>query len=228
MIRINLLPQKESRKKRSGRQMILLFAMAIVAEIGLLYLWQASLQTDLDKFKQDRNKLQQEIGQYERQIRDQKKLQVKQAALKKRYQVLKAVERPGPENLLLFISYMMRPPKMISDQPRGPNKNLPSEKDALREIGWRVDWDPRNVYLKSLRESSGELVFEGVAKDLSDVAEFINRLNDAGFFTETLLQSQRFRNDSKLKLRYIEFRLNCKIDYDGGLNLADSTTKKKG
>ncbi|MCA9520362.1 MAG: PilN domain-containing protein [Myxococcales bacterium] len=225
MIRINLLPQKESRKKRSGRQMILLFAMAIVVEIGALYLWQSSLETDLNGLKQQRNSLQQEIGKFERQIKAQKGLQGRQAILKKRYQVLKAVERPGPENLLLFLSYVLRPPSQISRQVRDIKKNLGSEEGDLNHIGWKCEWDPSHIFIKSLREASGEMMIEGVAKDLSDVAEFINRLNDTAFFTEVLLQSQRFRNDSRLKLRYIEFRLKCRVDYDGAL-YADM--KKKG
>ena len=210
MIRINLLPHKEARKRKSGQQQVVLFVLAFVVEIAALLFYMNHKESGLTEWIEKNKKIATGISGFKRDLAQQRNLELQKKTLLDRQKIQRVLEIPGPENVLLFLSYVLRPPEQISRTSAG----VKNEMDDLRFIGWRVDWDPRNVYLSSLSEASrGTFRIEGTAKNLNDVAEFINRISDAPFFKDIKGERQTIISDRTLKLEYVKFTISCALDY---------------
>ena len=102
MPRINLLPWRESDRKRKRQEFIFaaLGALALAAVIGLVIKWQ--LQSAIDHQNERNQLLKDEIAQLDRQITEILGLEQQKQRLLARMQVIEQLQRSRPEVVHLF------------------------------------------------------------------------------------------------------------------------------
>ena len=219
MIRINLLPVRERRKRREGRQVLMLCTILLAAQFVGIYYLSAEINAErdhiaaqlraLDKEIEKRRGVQQRIGELE----TQKTNLVAQVDLFKQLEE----EKEGPAKLLLFLAYAIT-----------PRKETPynrEELQTLERLGWDMSWDPDRLWLESLSSRRTQLEISGVAMSHEDVAEFSKRLRTSIFFPGVEPQQQVQEYDMELDLASISFRLRS--DVYGSEADEDSTRRRR-
>ena len=205
MIRINLLPVRERRKRREGRQVLVLFSLLLVAQfVGLYYLSTeianerehvAGQHQAVDKEIEKRRGVQQRIAELEKTKADLD-------AQVELFEQLKE-EKEGPSKLLLLLAYAVTPRK------ESPYNR--EELQTLERLGWDTNWNPDRLWLSTLGSRRGYLELAGKAMSHEDVAEFSKRLRTSIYFPGIEPQQQVQNFDRELDLASVEFRLRSDL-----------------
>jgi type IV pilus assembly protein PilM len=175
--RINLLPVKEARKRESGKQFLVFFAVLLIAELGVLYYWQSETEAELARVEGQNAKIQAQLKDAEEKSARVAKMQAEKDELEKQKVVLDGLleGQAGPVKMLDEVSVMLTP---VSD---------PIQKLAQEKRRWNPDWDPKRLWVESFVEASRKLKIQGYARTNDDLAEFLHRLNTSKHFVEVRL-----------------------------------------
>jgi type IV pilus assembly protein PilM len=175
--RINLLPVKEARKRESGKQFLVFFAVLLIAELGVLYYWQSETEAELARVEGQNAKIQAQLKDAEEKSAQVAKMQAEKDELEKQKVVLDGLleGQAGPVKMLDEVSVMLTP---VSD---------PIQKLAQEKRRWNPDWDPKRLWVESFVEASRKLKIQGYARTNDDLAEFLHRLNTSKHFVEVRL-----------------------------------------
>jgi type IV pilus assembly protein PilM len=175
--RINLLPVKEARKRESGKQFLVFFAVLLIAELGVLYYWQSETEAQLARVEGQNAKIQAQLKDAEEKSAQVAKMQAEKDELEKQKVVLDGLleGQAGPVKMLDEVSVMLTP---VSD---------PIQKLAQEKRRWNPDWDPKRLWVESFVEASRKLKIQGYARTNDDLAEFLHRLNTSKHFVEVRL-----------------------------------------
>ncbi|MBR59010.1 MAG: hypothetical protein CMH54_13460 [Myxococcales bacterium] len=229
MIRINLLPVRERRKRRAGAQLLVIGAALL---FGQVYGLQMVHQQKSSRVEKMRKQLRKTLNTNKNLEEIKSAATAKESELKKVKNQLKSYTkleayRSGPANMLLFLSYALK--VRASDNTTAPKDGIGSkmEKKALTSAGWRVirredpetnleipEWDPNQIWIRKLIQMEDGLVIEGVAINHESVAEFSRRLSTGPFFPEMRQVQQKEFLDTRLARKTIQYRLESKIDYE--------------
>jgi type IV pilus assembly protein PilN len=172
MIRVNLLPYRQQRKRSAGKAQLALFAGVFALEIVVvLSLWIFATY-DLEREQSRVTQYQQEVATAKEEVKDAQQLEAQKAQLQKQLSVLDRLEaqRSGPVRVLDEFQAMMSPPRNEEDRFAQLQKN------------WNVDWDPRRLWVEKLAEKDGRFSLNGSAVNADDVAEFLQRMATAEYF----------------------------------------------
>lgn len=205
MIRVNLLPIRQARRRSAGKTQLFVFVGLILLEaVVVLGLW-AIADSDLSKVTSQVAQYEQEVKQAKAEVQDAKQLEQQKEQLTKQLAVLDQLEaaRSGPVRVLDELQAMMSPPRNEEDRFAQLQKN------------WNVDWDPRRLWLESLKETSGKFTLEGGAVSADDVAEFLQRLTTADHFTNVQLNVVQAEGGSGSASNGVTFSLHGEIVYTG-------------
>jgi type IV pilus assembly protein PilN len=213
MIRINLLPIREQRKKREGQQLLVLFALMLVAQVmglSIYYKNKSAEQSELRKKMEtitrriDNQKKAKERVEKQGLIRDQLRNQVDA------YEQLRS-SKAGPANMMMYLAYVLTPRDRNNQVTLGPGTR--SELDVLKSIKWNTEWDPHSVWLESLINRGNEVSIKGTALTHDDVAELSRRLESGVFFPgiEPMNQIQKYHRNLGFPL--VNFELRAKLNY---------------
>jgi Tfp pilus assembly protein PilN len=237
MIKINLLPADQRKKKKGARKgggasslkgsgLIAVFGVAMILEVGGLMWWQSQQQEASDQMLQAQKPLKEEIERL-------KKVKKKGAELKKfkkkveaQRVVFAALEngKVGPLNTLIFLSYALQ--KVDATLPEEEYAALtkhwtPQDMKQAAAVAVDNEWDPNRVWLKRVKDEKGEIVIEGEAKDHEDVMSFLRRLRTATYFEGIDLVEQQRETVSDLTAGagdfatpFISFTLKGLLNYD--------------
>lgn len=177
MIRINLLPVREARRRESGKQQLLLFAILIVAEIGGFFYWSSIKEEQLSRIRTQNQGLQAKVRELQNQTKAVAKIKAEKAELEKQKAVLDSLVegQTGPVKMLDELSLMLT---AVED---------PALKLAQKKRGWNPDWDPRRLWIDTFVENNRGVRLTGHARSNDDLAEFLHRLNTAKHFTNVRL-----------------------------------------
>ncbi|MSP72219.1 MAG: hypothetical protein EXR76_08570 [Myxococcales bacterium] len=177
MIRINLLPVREAKKRESGRQILLLFAVCLAAEIAVLLYWQSDKEGELSTVDAQVAKLQANLKTKEAEVARVVRIEAEKAELEKQKNVLDGLieGQAGPVKMLDELSLMITP---ITD---------PLRKLAAGKRGWNPEWDPKRLWLESFTEENRKVKLMGLARTNDDLAEFLTRLNTSKHFVKVHL-----------------------------------------
>ena len=109
MIRINLLPTRQARKKEEGRKQLAILAACVIAALGGNYLWYSNLDGTLTEMKQAVSKLQSEIKQLDSIIGEITNIKKDQKDLEEKLAVLERLRkgRTGPVKMLDALATLM-------------------------------------------------------------------------------------------------------------------------
>ena len=207
MIRINLLPVRERRRRREGRQLLMLFAALLLGQAFGLYYMHAGVSKDLAGLSTRLNSIEAEIGtrqSLQARIQELERLEKDLAGQITLFNNLK-LEREGPAKLLLCLAYVLTP--------RVESAYTRDELRTHERIGWDTNWDPDRVWLSSFIQKGDELSVKGAAISHEDVSEFSKRLEAGVFFpgVEPISQVQSF--DRELRMSTVDFKLRSGLRF---------------
>ena len=211
MIRINLLPVKQVKKVQAGQRQLLIFGLALLAEVAvMIFLYQ--MQASEVKIRQQRaSLLEGEIEQLKKAVADFDKLKKREKQLVAQEKVITDLQkgRTGPVS-------MMRELSNILTRGKGPTVEQKVYEKKLREnpnAGYNTRWNAERLWLSNIKEVRGLLRIRGVAKDYDDVAEFNKRIHLSQFFVDDFLERNQQVTDKEYQQRLVDFSLRCKVVY---------------
>jgi type IV pilus assembly protein PilN len=184
MIRINLLPYRESRKKESIlRQINIFLAVFFIVFVILVFysIWLGNKIEDLNTKIQNTKRL---LTQAETQAKKVDQIKNELEKLGHKIDVIKNIEmnRRAPVLLLENMTKMVAE----ADSDNKPVKRL-----------WFTDFE----------ESGGKVNIKGIALDNKTIADFMSRLEDSKLYTNVNLKTITQQKVNKLNLK--RFQIDC-------------------
>lgn len=206
MIRVNLLPIKQTRRRSAGKTQLVVFAALIAFEILVLgFLWAAK-DAELGKIKEDVATNERDVQVAKSEVKDAEQLQKDRDALTQQLTILAELERQrsGPVRVLDELQMMVSPPRNEEDRFAQLRKN------------WNVEWDTRRLWIESFKETNGLFTLKGGAVNADDVAEFLQRLSTGQYFYDVELDVvTAVLNRGNQGDRTVTFELRGKVSYSG-------------
>ena len=194
MIRINLLPYRESRKKATIlRQINIFLVVFFVVFVALFYysIWLGNKINDLNtKIKTTKTIL----AQAEMQAKKVDQIQKELDKLGHKTDVIKNIEmnRRAPVILLENMTKMVNEKAFISS----PDTSTSNDNRPVKRLWF-------NSF-----ESSGEKInIKGIALDNKTIADFMSRLEDSKLYTNVNLKTITQQKVNKLNLK--KFQIDC-------------------
>lgn len=209
MIRVNLLPIKQARKRSAGRAQLIIFATLLLVEIlvlGFLYFTKAD---ELEKSQASVAQHHAEVNKAKADVSDHARLEEEAAVLAEQLAVLDGLEKgaSGPVRLFDELQGILSAPRNEEDR------------FAQMQRKWLVEWDTRRLWLEKFTDKEKKVELEGFAANADDVAEFLQRLTTARHFTDVQLDYVQAVSDSrgsrasKETTRLVQFRITANITY---------------
>jgi type IV pilus assembly protein PilN len=187
MIKINLLPVKQDRRREAGRNQLLVGLLMIVVEIivgALLYL---GASTSLTEQKNANGSIQTQVDRIEKQVKDHQQILADIQEYEKRQEAIDNLEaaRTGPAFLMLELS-------SITSKNGRPNIDHNKYQQMIQmnpTLAFDESWDFRRLWLDSFAEKDKIVKIAGQGVTHEDVAEFLRRLQLSSFFVSSELVS---------------------------------------
>jgi hypothetical protein len=228
MIRINLLPQKEQKRKKGGpsgpsislgsKALLGAFFVAAVLELGGLYLWYAQASSADEAAKKHLLEIDAEKTRLTEITKQKGELDALEAAVAAQRNVFDVLRygKTGPLNTLLFLSYALQ--RIDATMPEEEYRVLTDlwTPESLRRVAGTGDaeWNPDNIWLSNIEEVTGEVSIRGVARNHEDVMTFMKRLRTGVYFDAVDFVEQRRVVQATLEVPLVEFKLTAIVNYD--------------
>ncbi len=215
MIRVNLLPIRQARRRSEGKTQIFVFAAALAVVLLACAVLYGVAASDLAKTKKQVAQFTKDVEIAKKEVADATELEKKKSVFEKKLAVLDRLEadRTGPVKMLDEFQAILSPPRNEEDR------------FARTKLNWDVDWDTRRVWVNSMDEKAGAFIIKGGAADSNDVAEFLRRMISAKHFDGVELDFVQTKENGKDGGRFVEFTIFGKIVYQE--KVAAPVVKKK-
>ena len=187
MIRINLLPIKQDRRREAVRNQIIFGALAVAVEVAVFVVMYMDLGADIQTQENLNSAVQAEVKRVRQQIKDHQEILDEIAEFEKRQAAIDGLmeARTGPVHVMVELSNIL--------SKRGkPNIDQAAYDKLVRldpSAGYDKEWDFRRVWVSKFSEKSRQVTIEGQALTHEDVAEFLRRINLSRFFVTSELIS---------------------------------------
>ena len=187
MIKINLLPVKQDRRREAGRNQLLVGLLAIVVEIIVATLLYLGANSSLTEQKNANGSIQTQVDRIEKQVTDHKQILADIQEYEKRQEAIDNLEaaRNGPAFLMLELS------TILSKNGR-PNIDHTKYQQMIQmnpTLAFDESWDFRRLWLDSFAEKDKIVRIAGQGVTHEDVAELLRRLQLSSFFVSSQLVS---------------------------------------
>jgi len=228
MIKINLLPQKKSKRLGGGRaaaastrtgdpgqtQFMIGVGSLLAAAVLVFFVVHKPMMDKRHKLLDTNEKLQSDNGAKQAALKDFENLKKLVAASAERSasieQLVKA--KAVPANLLHELGEILTPGRLpamstdmmkkISDGPQGdPNKRF------------QLDWDPKHVWITSFIEKDGAFTLKGGAQSDPDVTQLAKRLQASVYFTDVTPKGGVRMTDKDTNTQYYDFTITGRVVY---------------
>ncbi len=187
MIKINLLPIKQDRRREAGRNQVIIGALALVLEIVIFVVLHTSAVARINEQKNRNNRVKNEVEILQKEVKNHQNILNEIAEFEKRQAAIDELlaARQGPVYVLLELSNIM--------SKRGrPHLDQDAYQEMIRidpAAGYDENWDFRRVWISRFKEKDRRVRISGDALTHEDVAEFLRRINLSSFFTASELIS---------------------------------------
>ncbi len=178
MIRINLLPIRQLRKRIRTRNEVFVFVISFVSVLAVLGIVGFSLSHKISTLNTEISALQQKKASYQPILNQIAQLKKNKEILEKKVDVIKKLKQ-GSQLTVRILDEIAN---------RAPTSRL---------------------WLKSLKENSGQLQLTGVALDNATIAQFMKQLSDSPYFLDAELANSSQEEVAGRKLK--SFSLTVKI-----------------
>lgn len=203
MIRVNLLPIRQARRRSQGRTQLVIFAALLGAVLLACVVLYGLASAELSKTKEKVQQFKKDVELAKKEVADATKLEKEKEIFVKKLAVLDRLEldRTGPVKMLDEF-------QSILSQPRNEEDRF-----AKLKMNWDVDWDTRRVWIDDMTEKAGQFIIKGGAADSNDVAEFLRRLISSKHFDKVELDFVQTKDNGNDGSHYVEFSIFGKILY---------------
>ena len=187
MIRINLLPIKQDRRREAGRNQILLGLLVLVVEAVVFTVLMLSTIADVDEQKNVNKSIQSQVDRIEKQVKDHRKILAEIQEYEKRQAAIDDLQsaRTGPVHVMLELSSILSK----GGKPHVDNDKYQQTIQQNPALAYDESWDQRRLWLNSFAEKDRLVKLQGQGLTHEDVAEFLRRINLSEFFVSSELVS---------------------------------------
>lgn len=211
MIRINLLPVRQSRRVAVGTRQIAVFVLLLFASLGVMFLLYETKSSDVADHQRVVNNLRAEVARLKKEVGDFDRLRSQRNRLLRQKKAIEQLQaaRTGPVLMLRELSDIL-------SEGKGPTINQQEYEKILRRdptAGFNPRWNPRRLWINSLNEKTKNLKIAGKAKDHDDVAELLKRLTLSEHFDDVQIDSDEQVMDSAAGFKVVRFKLTCRATY---------------
>jgi Tfp pilus assembly protein PilN len=212
MIRINLLPYKESTLVQWGQRQVLLYVVAVLVS-GVVCVILARNQPDPQK---QIKTLVAQRSRYEARTRE---VNAQKTCNQGRYKksIRKANRKYKAIDRLIFSrrspKLVLRELSRILSEAWGPTLKTSLTGKDKRTL-FNANWDPTSVWITKFEEKDNQLKLEGGAKAMDDIAEFWRRLQVSAYFEKVDLEKfKRVGKAKDAKAEHLEFSILAGVLY---------------
>jgi len=187
MIRINLLPIKQDRRREAGRNQIFIGLLVLVVELAGFTFLYLDAAADVDEQKNANDLIQAKVKKIEKQVKNHKRILKEIEEYEKRQEAIDNLQaaRTGPVYVMLEISNVLSK----SGRPHIDHDKYQQMIQTNPASGYDENWDFRRLWLDTFQEKDKLVRITGQGMTHEDVAEFIRRVNLSDFFTSSELVS---------------------------------------
>ncbi len=187
MIRINLLPIKQDRRREAGRNQIAIAVGILIVQIVILVFVNMNAASKVDEQKNKNSIVKANVERIKRQIKDHQQILNEIKKFEKRQAAIESLEdaRTGPVHVMLELSNIMSKdgkPSIDNDRYQEMTRIDPAS-------GYDENWDFRRLWISRFGEKDRKVKISGQGVTHEDVAEFLRRINLSDFFVASELVS---------------------------------------
>lgn len=218
MIRINLLPIKQDRRREAGRTQVLIAIFVLGLEAAVFFIIHTNI-TEKITAQQNKNQNEQaEVDRIKRGIQDQPQILSEIARFEKRQAAIQSLKdgRVGPVYVMLELSKIMSK----SGRPQIDNARYQEMIQTDPTAGYNPDWDFRRLWITEFKEKERMVEIAGQGVTHEDVAEFLRRINLSDFFVSSELVSTDLKpaqmqstEKASFKEDAVHFKLKGEVRY---------------
>lgn len=187
MIRINLLPIKQDRRREAGRIQFYIGLAVVLVECLICFWINSSISSDVDEQVNKNMSVKAEVDSIKRGIRDRGVIVQEIAKYEKRQAAIESLKdaRVGPVYVMLELS------KILSRE-GGPQIDNTRYQEMVKTdptAGYEEGWDYRRLWIDEFSEKDRKIKITGQGLTHEDVAEFLKRVSLSDFFVSSRLIS---------------------------------------
>ena len=189
MIRINLLPIKQDRRREAGRNQIIIGLAFIAVEIVVFVFLNMNLESKLEEQRNKNGIVKASVDRIIKQVRDHQAIINEIKEFEKRQAAIEGLQtaRTGPVFIMLELSNLISK----GGRPHIDNDRYQEMIQLDPSSGYDENWDFRRLWITDFTENNRKLHLKGQALTHEDVAEFLRRVNLSDYFVSSTLVSTR-------------------------------------
>jgi type IV pilus assembly protein PilN len=187
MIRINLLPIKQDRRREAGRIQFYIGLAVLLVEASVCFWIHTSLGAEVDEQDNKNISVKAEVDNIKRGIQDRKTIVAEIAQYEKRQAAIESLKdaRVGPVYVMLELSKIMS----LGGSPQIDNTRYQEMLKTDPTAGYEEGWDYRRLWIDQFSENARKVKITGQGLTHEDVAEFLKRVSLSDFFVSSKLIS---------------------------------------
>jgi type IV pilus assembly protein PilN len=222
MVRINLLPVRQVKRRAEGRQTLVLFGLILVLGIVGNFVWYSMASSAANASARQVQRTQDEIKNLEKVIGEVQNITKDQKALEDKLKVLDTLKRgrTGPVKLLDAIASVV-PKKvwLLSMKEAGGTMTFTgtalTHDDLAELIGGlqNVVWTPKGIARIVEGKTSGVAKLSHVELLSSGTIEDFGVQEVKPFFTDVNLKKAQQKDETQLHIKLVDFEITCRADY---------------
>ncbi len=188
MIRINLLPIKQDRRREAARNQLLMAFAIVIVEIVIFAAIHMSIDADIETQKNANITVTAEVNRIKKQILGHKDILAEIDDYEKRQAAIAGLleARTGPVFIMLELSNILSK----GGHPTIDNVKYQEMVQLDPTAGYDENWDYRRLWINKFVEKKRLVQISGQALSHEDVAEFLRRINLSDYFvTNELIET---------------------------------------
>jgi len=194
MIRINLLPYREARKRENIRRKVGIFFLAVILVFGILLFYRMRLNQKIDGLNTQIKHKKTTLVQVEKQAKQVDRIKDALAKLQKKTTVIKGLEGHRKASIDLFENMT----EMVAEKTSSP----PSETSTDSE-----NKPVKRLWFTRFEAKKDNININGIALDNKTVADFMSRLETSKRYVNVNLKTLKQQKVNNLNLK--SFEINC-------------------
>lgn len=194
MIRINLLPYRESRKKESVLRQISIFLAVFFMLFVILICYNIWLGKKIDDLNTKIKNTKIMLAQAETKSKKVDHIKKELEKLGHKTDVIKSIERNRRAPVILLENMT----QMVAEKTSISTRDTAAENDNK---------PVKRLWFNSFETSGGKVKIQGIALDNKTIADFMSRLEESKFYNKVNLKTIRQQEINKLNLKH--FEIDC-------------------
>ncbi len=213
MIRINLLPHRKKVRSISveGEKVVAIgFGILGVTAAFVFFAVHSPMVSDIEAQQKRNKQLVAENAKIEERISGFDALK---AAFKSAQKQALAIDqlngaRATPANFLFELATILR----LGGQPT-VTAEMSERLEQNENLRWEPDWDPKHIWITSLKETKGEFTLLGKAQSDGDVTQLAHRLSASAYFMNVQPEGSSKTAKGKGGVTIYKFKISGRVRY---------------